>query len=218
MVSTLAATLTMFACTRFDTDEPGPDAGSDGAGVDAAGDALVDAGFATRGCADGTREALKNAAKVAGCEGAWLLPGLDTAPLCGRAAGNDGRFPDGTGCAAADLCASGWHVCVSAAEFKASGGFCETGTTDAGPTVPFFATAQRSNGGEICDDDGGNNDIFGCFVGSPDANKYCGILNGLFGFAYGPTASGFNVGGDLNNERVNVVKGRGPGGVYCCSD
>ena len=60
------------------------------------------------GCSDGTREGFVGAPGIAACEGAWSLPGIlaNAQPKCGRAGGNQGTKPDGTGCGADDLCSS----------------------------------------------------------------------------------------------------------------
>ncbi len=82
----------------------------------------VNASAATIGCADGTREGYMDAARypyVAACGGAWDVPGVDAAPRCtspAQQAGNHGINASGTGCVAADLCASGWHLCRGGAD------------------------------------------------------------------------------------------------------
>ncbi|MFO0746776.1 MAG: MopE-related protein [Myxococcota bacterium] len=66
------------------------------------------------GCSDGTREGfmdLPTHPLVAACSGAWDQPGLDRPPSCNRKSGNHGQQSAGIGCAAADLCAAGWHIC-----------------------------------------------------------------------------------------------------------
>lgn len=66
------------------------------------------------GCSDGTREGflvIADYPHIAACGGAFEALGLDGAPQCSRLAGNHGFSEDGVGCAAADLCAPGWHVC-----------------------------------------------------------------------------------------------------------
>ena len=66
------------------------------------------------GCADATREGFMQWATyplIASCGGAWTDPNPNDPPTCGRAAGNHGTNKPGTGCGAADLCATGWHVC-----------------------------------------------------------------------------------------------------------
>jgi hypothetical protein len=79
-------------------------------------DAVDEEGACDTGCSDGEREALPRLdahPDVAACAGAWRTPGLATERLGCAAAGDDSTNTAGTGCAAADLCSSGWHVCGS---------------------------------------------------------------------------------------------------------
>ncbi len=70
--------------------------------------------YAVIGCSDGRRDGfldLANWPAVAACAGGWTEPGLARPPIganCARA-GNDTGIS--AGCAAADLCATGWKVC-----------------------------------------------------------------------------------------------------------
>lgn len=123
------------------------------------------------GCADRQREGFRDISKwpdIAGCAGAWRIPGIHTenpgeapacpglatfdtlTPACGRQGGDDGPRPGGAGCNVADLCAPGWHVCTSDAEVaRRSPTGCE-GVTK-GTTQPlFFATRQSTNGCGLC--------------------------------------------------------------------
>lgn len=154
------------------------------------------------GCADGTREGFLDLAtwpSIAGCEGAFAVAGVTRANLtaaCARAAGDDGANTEGNGCSAADLCMEGWHVCNGKTEVAAKapggcGGAVPGGTPD---KMLFFAVAQRSSSGSICDDaSSGDNDVFGCGnLGtqlSPDKN--CGALTRVLASTQ-PDRCGFN--------------------------
>jgi hypothetical protein len=140
------------------------------------------------GCADGTREGFLDSAawpQIAACAGAWDRPGVtpDTvAPTCGRKGGNSGSNPAGTGCASADLCATGWHVCNGWQEVaqKSTTGCAGAAPADAKPKSLFFALRQPSASKSVCGAAGdGYNDVFGCGnLGTtlgPDKN--CGPLD-----------------------------------------
>lgn len=123
------------------------------------------------GCADRQREGFRDISRwpdIAGCAGAWRIPGLHTenpgeapacpglptydtlTPACNRQGGDDGPRPGGAGCNVADLCAVGWHVCASDAEVAArSPTGCE-GATREGDKPLFFATRQSTNGCAVC--------------------------------------------------------------------
>ncbi|MBN2360562.1 MAG: hypothetical protein JXR83_13990 [Deltaproteobacteria bacterium] len=122
------------------------------------------------GCADGTREgfvSLTMYTGIAGCSGGWSVGGVtraDLAPTCNRAAGNSGSNVEGAGCSAADLCASGWHVCRGKGEVaaKAPGGCAEAAPAGAPDKTLFFAVQQNSTQDSVCDSSGNGNDVFGC--------------------------------------------------------
>jgi hypothetical protein len=124
------------------------------------------------GCADGEREGFVDAAAypdIAGCAGAWTIPGVslfapsdapacpgltpqDTrTPACDNGAGDDGANPAGEGCNVADLCASGWHVCLDAPDvLTASGGAGCGDATQAGDPPLLFITRQSTTGCGVC--------------------------------------------------------------------
>ena len=177
------------------------------------------------GCADGTREGFVAAStfpNIAGCSGGWSVAGLlpSTAAKCALGGGNSGSNPNGTGCSAADLCQTGWHICATATQVKNASptGTC-TGVTATGAASLFFATLQSGPGSGTCDA-ASTNDIFGCgnLGAAPDPGT-CAPLN----------AFGSNVCGALSapwscpssnggfDEAATVVK-PGPlaGGVLCC--
>jgi hypothetical protein len=139
------------------------------------------------GCADGTREGFQNQStypSIAGCSGGWSVPGITRAnlvPTCSRASGNSGTNREGTGCSAADLCSTGWHVCNGKTEVAAK---APAGCGDAVPAgtpdkALFFAVAQHSTSQTLCDDTTNDNDVFGCGnLGSQvSAGQSCGPLN-----------------------------------------
>ena len=84
---------------------------------------------------------------IAACSGGFQVPGLlsELQPTCGQTGGDDGPNPTGIGCSAWDLCASGWHVCKTAAEVQQlSPGGC--GDAAPGGDSLFFATRQSGPG------------------------------------------------------------------------
>lgn len=154
------------------------------------------------GCADGEREGYLDVdahAQIAGCAGAWEEPGVtpDTvAPTCGRQAGDDGDLAEGTGCASADLCAAGWHVCVGWHEVAAKSPTGCAGATppDAGPKSLFFAIRQPSENNSVCGAWGdGFNDVFGCgnLGHTLPSEKGCGPLDRVLASTQ-PNSCGFN--------------------------
>lgn len=212
------------ACSSFSEDTTGSqaDAATDGAGTEAA---VADAGpdASAIGCSDGTREGyLTGRVGLAACEGAWLVPGVlaDAPPRCERAGGNDGVRSDGVGCSAADLCAIGWHVCRDALDVSTHGGAAIGEICTSGPTadgVTFFATAQPSERESVCDAPSPTafNDLLGC-GDSPQLLTNCAPLNAIASAAQ--PAAGFVMGVNTTEERKNVVKAPGKGGVLCCRD
>lgn len=174
------------------------------------------------GCADGSREgftALATYANIAACAGAWSIAGLvaptTKTPACLRSSGNDGPNPSGAGCAVADLCQVGWHVCETAAEVGAkSGGGC-AGAATAGL---FFATRQSGGGAARCG--GGANDLFGCggLGAAPDVTT-CAPLDRFSGDLCASLGGGWACGADNLQEANNVTHTNSTdGGVLCCRD
>ncbi|MFO0744356.1 MAG: MopE-related protein [Myxococcota bacterium] len=101
------------------------------------------------GCSDGTREGFMDYAThalVAACGGAWDQPGLDGAPSCSRQAGNHGLKASGAGCSAADLCASGWHVCRGPDDFADHA--VDGCATAVDPFYPSFGTGTFGVGAD----------------------------------------------------------------------
>lgn len=143
--------------------------------VDAGLPPVVDAGIPPvadpTGCADGTREGFTsktNYPAIAGCSGAWSVGGVtraNMAPTCNRAAGNTAPNVEGTGCAAVDLCAGGWHLCRGKDEVlqKAPAGCADAVPIGAPDKSLFFAVEQHSVNNTSCASGGmGDNDVFGC--------------------------------------------------------
>ncbi len=132
----------------------------------------VASGQPDTGCADGSREGFQSLGDyptIASCSGGFSVGGVTRAnlvPTCNRQAGNDGANKEGTGCSAADLCASGWHVCLGKTEVGAKAGAngCRDSVPAGSPDKSmFFAVAQHSQSLTVCDDaSGGDNDVFGC--------------------------------------------------------
>ncbi|NOU34611.1 MAG: hypothetical protein HOO96_42515 [Polyangiaceae bacterium] len=212
------------ACETFETTpaSPGaPDAAVEGAAPadgGSFGDAAVDAddggdfpvGVPGSGCADGTREAFApdtSSPTLAGCAGRWSVAGLDAEASCNHKAGNDGSRKLGTGCAAADLCATGWQVCNP----------LEVSTCGSSGAMGFYASAARGAGNAVCGA-GGDDDVFGCAVGLtstfPPPSSGCGVLNAYI--SKGKAPLGWDMGTSETQERANVANRTGFGGVLCC--
>src|SRR6185503_20154682 len=91
--------------------------------------------------------------------------------------------PTGAGCSVADLCAPGWHVCVSQMEVaaRAKSGACPT---DGGAGPVFWVTRQTMDTSAKCVPDGAAsghvNNVVGCGLGlgePPDPTDDCGPLD-----------------------------------------
>ncbi|MFO0608758.1 MAG: hypothetical protein U0324_36665 [Polyangiales bacterium] len=158
---------------------------------------------AVNGCADGTREGFRDAKvfpDVAGCSGAWSVPGVIDAPAgeapacpglgasastlhpaCGRRAGNTGALPRGQGCNVSDLCAAGWHVCATADDVARHAPRGCDGATRPGDPPLFFAARQSSNGCVRCalgDRAGADCDAAACTEGCAQTPR---LSNDVFG-------------------------------------
>jgi hypothetical protein len=179
--------------TGLDSDPPEADADADAdsdsdSDADADADADSDADADPQaGCADGQREGFEDWSaypSIAACSGAWEVGGVtrsDLAPTCSRGGGDDSGNSEGWGCSAADLCASGWHVCQGKTEVGSKASSCDDavpwGTPD---KALFFAVHQNSDNNSVCDDSSSNgNDVFGCGNLGTDlsSDKDCGVLN-----------------------------------------
>ena len=173
----------------------------------------------SQGCADGTREGFLNVGvypTVASCAGLFRNPNM-RAPATSRRCGNDlGTCP-----AAADLCAPGWHVCMSngwpgdlteriaAADCPSSiagdGAFCAAtdaldvpGTCNGPYTPPYECTA------DVC---------VPCCGWTVSQDNCCG-LDGIW------DVNETWVGGDgcINCVRCSNALVPAPTGVLCCQD
>jgi len=187
------------------------------------------------GCADGTREGFINSSvfpNIAGCSGAWRLPGLTNAlsgvpaPNC-SGAGNDSSNIYGYSCNAANLCASGWRICINSGDVQThlpSGYTCQDAWN--GSEKRFFATRQYSLGNGYCNTTG-MNDIYGCGnFGDPPQVGSCGTLNVFSSEDCSAIANIPGTGtlvwdcdapGDTQNELELVAKLQSElGGVLCC--
>jgi hypothetical protein len=193
------------------------------------------------GCADGTREAFKDAdtyPHIAGCNGGFSVPGVlhADAPACGRIAGNDSSNPNGDGCGAQDLCAEGWHVCRHPAEVTAHSPDGCNGSHDAASSFYVSRTSGSGCGAcavstdatKLCSSADCNTD---CYPTDLETNDIFGC--GTLGFAPGAGCAPFDrfsqntcyaLGAPWEcpngyNEALVVVKsGPDGGGVLCCSD
>lgn len=166
------------------------------------------------------------------------MPGLlDPAPACGLAGGDDGPFPNGAGCSAADLCATGWHLCASAADVAGSSPTgCDGAVTGGG--LLFFATGQSGPGcglcatGDIVSMDCQScictegclqtkdtaNDLFGCGT-LGDVPGSCGVLDRFSNNGCADLTAPWSCNGNGCDEALVVTKpGLAAGGVLCCRD
>jgi hypothetical protein len=154
------------------------------------------------GCSDGTREGfldLDQYPHIAACSGAWDQPGITPEGIeqtCAGQAGNDGAKKEGKGCSTPDLCAAGWHACITYKEVaeKSPTGCAGATPPDAKNKSLFFAVRQPSYLGSVCGDWGdGFNDVFGCGnlgAGLGD-DKDCGPLDRVLA-STSPNSCGFN--------------------------
>jgi hypothetical protein len=185
-------------------------------------------GISGPGCADGTREGFRaywSWPKIAGCAGGFAEPGVtrNLKPVCGRLAGDSSRNPTGAGCNAADLCATGWHVCLDGsdvAKHSPTGG-CE-GCVDPGEPS-FFLVASGASAMGVCTlDPASANDLHGCGgLGEPESAD-CAPLTRRMGFADCQNTDNIWSCGTAaeSTKEADVVTKSGPtmGGVLCCSD
>jgi hypothetical protein len=172
------------------------------------------------GCADGTREQLMSTStypSIAACDGAWDVPGIvtETAPACGRAAGNDGSNRMGHGCNATDLCAEGWHVCRDRLDVNASA--CDQLVNAPGV---LYATRQRGAQFGSCSQAvlPDANNVYGCggLGATPAALLNCAPLNRVIGAADMVCPAAWGCGSNAQTEGDNITKGLDGGGVLCC--
>jgi hypothetical protein len=188
----------------------GAGASTSGAGGDVVAGAV--------GCADDSREYLDDAQaypSIAGCQGAWNQAGVDTPPQCMRGTGNNSKNPNGLGCAAADLCAPGWHLCATAAEVGAAvGGACP-------PVAPstIWITRQTTNAMVQCVSPTRNN-VVGCGTIGQPADPSCAPLDVTMLLSFCNMHPAWACGTDADFEADNVVKTdpSSSGGVLCCLD
>jgi hypothetical protein len=174
------------------------------------------------GCSDGTREGFADTtlyASIAGCSGGWSVIGVKNAAgvQCSRVAGNSSSNPTGSGCAADDLCAKGWHICATSAEVSTkSGGSCSGITTT---SDLFFVTRQSGTGNMLCESSG-SNDLFGCgTVGDAPDSTTCAPLDRFSNNLCASLSTDWDCGGDVYREAENVRKAASAGGgVLCCKD
>jgi hypothetical protein len=197
------------------------------------------------GCADGTREAFRDALTypgIAGCSGAFTVPGInvETPPSCDRAAGNNGKNFLGSGCSATDLCAEGFHVCRSAPDVAAHSTTGCRGANDAA-LGSFFATRQSGPGCSQCatgDDPGCDSDscrpgcaptpamaddLFGCgTAGRVVTSISCAPLTRSSDDLCRLLPSSWHCKGGPNAQRREAAVVAKPestgGGVLCCAD
>lgn len=183
------------------------------------------------GCADGSREGFLNATArgwpdIAGCAGGWSIPGLrlgaGRTPACGRNSGDTSANPAGAGCAAADLCAEGWHICQGPVEvYRLSASQCES-AVPLGVTAFFAVAGGGSPTGDCVFGEPQVNDVRGCGnLGQPEGDG-CFPLDRRLEFGDCLATSGvWNCGrAEHNQMEVEKVYKTHPslGGVLCCRD
>jgi len=202
-----------------DRAHPGAADACNGADDDCNG--TPDDGACAAGCADGEREGfvdLEGEPNIAGCSGGFAVAGLlaDAPPACDRAGGDDGTAADGTGCSATDLCATGWHVCLTAAQVASAAGDCANSVPGGAPNL-FFAIRQSGPGSGDCGV--GANDLFGCGNLGLAPLASCAPLDRFSNDLCAALGAPWSCGADGLNEANNVTK-TGPegGGVLCCRD
>ncbi len=190
--------------------------------------AVEQPGVAGTGCSDGTREGFRDSTVwplIAGCAGGFSRPGVVGAvkPSCAMLAGDSSDNPAGVGCSAADLCATGWHVCLDGPDVRSHSttGDCEGCVLAGEPRFFLVATGATSTG--VCTADRTeNNDLHGCGgLGEPESED-CPPLSRRMGFADClETAKVWSCGTAAQSaEEAAVVTKSGPtlGGVLCCKD
>jgi hypothetical protein len=182
------------------------------------------------GCSDGTREGFrdfKNWPNIAGCSGAWRLPGLiDPAtrvPHCLRVAGNDSRNPEGLDCSAADLCAPTWHACLNGPDVVSHSptGGCES-IVSPGEEALFVVMAGASPQGVCYPDPAATNDIHGCGSIGQNESGGCPPLDRRMGFSDCAATKGVwecgTAADSLSEAKLVIKPGSSLGGVLCCKD
>ena len=201
------------------------------------------------GCADGTREAFADRTRfplIAGCSGAWSLPGIFPAiPAAALAAcatlGNSSTTApaNGAGCASSNLCARGWHIC-NGGEVTPRTGATGCAADTAAPATSFFAAAVSGTGCGVCALRSGtltgtactsvscaancresgdlNNDFFGCGTLGSLVSTACDGLNRFSGNDCASLGAPWACGGSTQESRTVTKTTAAAGGVLCCRD
>lgn len=199
------------------------------------------------GCADGTREGFLNYPDIAGCLGAWTVPGLwpfstaasacsqvaihnSAQPACNRQAGNNGSLSSGQDCNVADLCSAGWHVCDTAAEVgtalnSQNAAFCSAAALAGTSGMLAFLSRASGSGSAQCNRDTGSayaNDAYGCGnYGSDVPTGGCSTLSKLFStgdFSASNNTFYCPAANDQCEAMTLINTNRETGGVMCCRD
>jgi len=185
-------------------------------------------GIAGSGCSDGTREGFRESSVwplIAGCAGGFSQPGVigSLKPSCALRAGDSSNNPTGVGCGAADLCDTGWHVCLDGPDVRSHSptGDCEGCVLAGEPRFFLVATGATATG--VCTSDRNTtNDLHGCGgLGQPESQD-CPPLDRRMGFAdCRETENIWSCGtASQGTEEAEVVIKSGPtlGGVLCCKN
>jgi len=188
-------------------------------GSDTGGSSSTGTGGSTVGCSDGEREGFADGkfASIAACAGGWSIPGVTgpPAPACNHGAGDDGANPDGAGCSAGDLCATGWHVCATAGEVQAKS---SVGCAGLNPIASgFYVTGQSGPGLAQCGV--GANDLFGCGDLGLAPDPSCAPLDRFSNDLCSALGPPWSCGPDNLQEATQAIKpSSAAGGVLCCTD
>ena len=171
------------------------------------------------GCSDKTREGFTDTfrfRRLAGCGGGFTIAGVDAIapPACARAAGNDSNNPDGQGCNVEDLCASGWHVCLSRVDVGTSSALgCDDATLGANL---FFVTRQAGSNGFCATS--GLDDIYGCGTQGANLTGCAPLTRGSASLCVALPIGGWDCPDMLAEARTVTKLDPGGGGVLCCHD
>ena len=201
------------------------------------------------GCADGTRESFTDRTRfplIAGCSGAWSLPGIfpaipsSTLAACATLGNSSVTAPaNGSGCASSNLCARGWHIC-NGGEVTPRTGSMGCAAETAYPASSFFAASVSGTGCGVCALRSGsvtgasctslscvancresgdlNNDFFGCGSLGSLVSGACDGLNRFSGNDCGSLGAPWTCGGSTQESRTVVKTSAAAGGVLCCRD
>ncbi|MBL8605036.1 MAG: hypothetical protein JNK72_24115 [Myxococcales bacterium] len=209
------------------------------------------------GCADATREGFADRSRfpeIAACGGRWLVPGVfpPTPRVSLAACANAGNSSDGRAetahCAAANLCALGWHLCRGGEIAARTQGQGCAGSSFApesffaasvsGPGCYRCALATNAVTGALCTNASCSNDcrptvcslacraeatltndLFGCGTLGYSLTSECDGLDRTAGDLCSQLpSSAWRCGGVTSESRTVTKPDAAHGGVLCCRD